>query len=199
VGRCSQRSEREEDRGPFWHDLRLRRGENTDLPEGDPRRKFKDSVVFQGNNVKNPNWENAVLADLGSSPSSIEAGRLVDSFGLRPGYEIQQSDAVQAYLQARIRGKPTWVLLPRDQWSASWKTMRRPVCRLNVALYGHPDSGTDWEHHCGQSLQKVGFRNVGEGVWPSCYFHRELDLLISVYVDDFKLAGPKKTSRQGGN
>ena len=88
---------------------------NTDLPEGDPRRKFKGRVVFQGNNVKNQNWENAVFADLGSSPSSMEAGRLVDSFGLRPGYEIQQSDAVQAYLQARIRGKPTWVLLPRDQ------------------------------------------------------------------------------------
>ena len=26
---------------------------NTDLPEGDPRRKFKGRVVFQGNKVKN--------------------------------------------------------------------------------------------------------------------------------------------------
>ena len=77
---------------------------NTDLPDGDPRRKFKGRVVFQGNNVKNPNWENAVFADLGSSPSSMEAGRLVDIFGLRPDYDIQQSDAVQAYLQAKIRG-----------------------------------------------------------------------------------------------
>ena len=39
---------------------------NTDLPAGDPRRKFKGRVVFQGNKVKNQNWENAVCADLGS-------------------------------------------------------------------------------------------------------------------------------------
>jgi len=75
--------------------------------------------------------------------------------------------------------------------------MRKPVCRLNVALYGHPDSGTDWESHCDQSLQKVAFQNVGGGAWPSCYFHKELGLLISVYVDDFKLAGPKANLEQG--
>ena len=114
--------------------------------------------MFQGNNVKNQNWENAVFADLGSSPSSMEAGRLVDAFGLRPKYEIQQPDAVQAYLQATIRGKPTWGLLPRDQWPDSWRSMKKPVCRLNVALYGHPDSGTDWEHHCDESLKRKRFR-----------------------------------------
>ena len=121
---------------------------NTDLLVGDPRRKFKGRVVFQGNNVKNQNWERAVFADLGSSPSSMEARRFVRAFGLRPNYEIQLSDAAQAYLQAKIRGKPTWILLPRDQWPDSWRSMKKPVCRLNVALYGHPDSGTDWEHHC---------------------------------------------------
>ena len=147
--------------------------------------------------MENKNWENAAFADLESSPSSMEAGRLVDIFGLRPDYDIQQSDAAQAYLQAKIRGKPTWVLLPRDQWLASWSSMRKPFCRLNVALCGHPDSGTDWEHHCDQSLQKVSFRNVGEGAWPSCYCHKDLELLISVYVDDFKLAGPKTNIEKG--
>ena len=34
----------------------------------------------------------------------MEAGRLVDIFVLRLDYDIQQSDAVQAYLQAKIRG-----------------------------------------------------------------------------------------------
>ena len=60
---------------------------NTDHPVGDPRRTFKGRVVFQGSNVKNQKWENAVFADLGSSPSSMEAGRLVGAFGLRPNYE----------------------------------------------------------------------------------------------------------------
>ena len=70
--------------------------------------------------MKNQNWENAVPADLESSPSSMEAGRLVDIFGLRIDYDIQQSDAVQAYRQAKIRRKPTWALVPRDQWLALW-------------------------------------------------------------------------------
>ena len=82
---------------------------NTDLPQGGPRRGCKGRVVFQGNNVKNQHWENAFFSDLGSSPSSMEAGRLVDAYGLRDGYAIQQSDAVQAYLRAGIRGRPTWV------------------------------------------------------------------------------------------
>ena len=97
-----------------------------------------------------------MFADLVSSPSSMEAGRIVDAFGMRHGYMIQQSDAAQAYLQAKIRGKPTWVVIPQDQWPEAWKGMKKPVCRLNVALYGHPDSGTDWEHHCKMSLAAVG-------------------------------------------
>ena len=70
---------------------------NTDLPPGDPRRKFKGRVGFQCNNGKNQNRENAVFSDLGSSPSSMEAGRLVDAYGLGSSYSIEQSDAVQAY------------------------------------------------------------------------------------------------------
>ena len=33
-------------------------------------------AVLQGNNGKNPNWENAVFAELSSSPSRMEAGDL---------------------------------------------------------------------------------------------------------------------------
>ena len=102
-----------------------------------------------------------MFADLGSSPSSMEAGRIVDASGMRQRYTIQQSDAVQAYLQAKIRGKPTWVVIPQGQWPEAWKGMKKPVCRLNVALYGHPDYGTDWEHHCNISLNAAGFSGVG--------------------------------------
>ena len=103
--------------------------ENTDLPVGDARRKFKGRVVCQGNNVKHQNWEAAVFADLGSSPASMEAGRVVDAYALREDYDAQHSDAAQAYLQAEIRGRPTWVLLPQDQWPAAWAGLRKPVCR----------------------------------------------------------------------
>ena len=38
---------------------------NSELPPGDLRRKYKYRLVFQGNNVKDQNWQNAVFKDLG--------------------------------------------------------------------------------------------------------------------------------------
>ena len=67
----------------------------------------------------------------------------------------------------------------------------RLVVRLTKALYGHPDSGTFWEDRCDKGSSKVGFKPVGP-TWPSCYFHKKLDRLLVIYVDDLKLAGPKK-------
>ena len=73
---------------------------------------------------------------------------------------------------------------------------RRPVCRLVKALYGHPDAGTMWEQHCHKAVQKVGFKPVGDE-WPSLYFHAQLKLLLVVYVDDLKLAGPSQNLKRG--
>ena len=35
----------------------------------------------------------------------MDAGRLVDSYGLHTSYSIEQSDAIQAYLQAELMGQ----------------------------------------------------------------------------------------------
>ena len=64
-------------------------------------------------------------------------------------------------------------------------------------LCGHPDSGTEWEHHCDEPLKNSGFINVGEGAWPS-YPHKRLGLWLSVCVDGFKLAGPSEAMGRGG-
>ena len=63
--------------------------------------------------------------------------------------------------------------------------------RLDKALHGHPDSGTMWKPHCDQKVQEIGFKPIGEE-WPSMYFHDELKLLLVIYVDDLKLAGPSE-------
>lgn len=83
--------------------------------------------------------------------------------------------------------------LPTDAWPPEiqyWK-FRRPVVRLDKALHGHPDSGTMWKPHCDQKVQEIGFKPIGEE-WPSMYFHDELKLLLVIYVDDLKLAGPSE-------
>ena len=68
--------------------------------------------------------------------------------------------------------------------------------RLVKALYGHPDAGTMWEQHCDKHVREVGFMPVGDE-WPSMYFEKELKLLLVIYVDDLKLAGPAQNLTKG--
>ena len=70
------------------------------------------------------------------------------------------------------------------------KGMVRPVVRLNLALYGHPDAGKFWEEKCDERCREVGFEPIPD--WPSCYYHAGWKIVMIVYVDDFKMAGPKQ-------
>ena len=62
------------------------------------------------------------------------------------------------------------------------------------ARYGHPDSGVIWERHCDQDLCDIGFVEVPS--WRSVYHHYELQVLLVVYVEDFKMAGPPQGIRE---
>ena len=52
-----------------------------------------------------------------------------------------------------------------------------------------------WEQHCEKHLFSVGFEAVRER--RSCYWHKELELFLVVYVDDFKMSGPVKNIDKG--
>ena len=123
----------------------------------------------------------------------MEAGQLVDAFGLREGSMIQQFDAAQAYLQAELRGKPVRVFRPLGQWPPTWEGIGRPISRLRVPRYGHPDRGVGWEHPCDPSLPPVGFGKVGQGVRPSCYHHKTRNFLLSECADDLNKSGQSRT------
>ena len=128
----------------------------------------------------------------------MEAGKAVDAYGSQPGYITQQNDGVQAYTQALMQGVETWVELPVDRWPKEWHGKYiRPVVLLVIALYGHPDSGGLWEQHCEAMLLLVGFIMPDPEGWPSVFFHPELKLLLVVYVDDFKMSGPKENMSKG--
>ncbi len=42
----------------------------------------------------------------------------------------------------------------------------------------------------------TGWKKLGPE-WPSMFWHPELRLLLSIYVDDFKIAGPKENLAKG--
>ena len=122
----------------------------SELPEDDPRRKMKYRVVFQGNRVVAQDLAVAQFQDLGSAPATIEAARLCIMKGMLKGNKLQQADAMQAYVQAKLGGTETWVEIPEEGWPKEWKEngapCKRPCARLIHALYGHPHSGTFWEN-----------------------------------------------------
>ena len=61
----------------------------SEFPEGDERRYFKYRVVFQGNHVKDQNWEVAMFSETASTPATLEASRIavegLKSLGLMRG------------------------------------------------------------------------------------------------------------------
>ena len=93
---------------------------SSELPKGDPRRKFKYRVVFQGNNVATQNWEVAVFQDLGSNPATMQSGKAADCYGRMGGNKTEQADAEQAYVQAELKGTETWIALPPEAWPPGW-------------------------------------------------------------------------------
>ena len=101
-----------------------------------------------------------------------------------------QADAKQAYVQAYLDTKvKTWVRLPPEYWPEDWHgKYKDPVVPLVKALYGHPDAGGMWERHAHERITRLGYQPIDQ--WNSCYFDPQRQLFLSVYVDDFKLAGP---------
>jgi len=160
-------------------------------------RKYKGRVVFRGDQVKqadNESWGayKAVFSEQGTGASHMAGAKFADLVGRLPGCKGQNSDAVSAYTQEKLGGPPTWISLPRAQWpkDGSWDHFKDPVCRLDLNLYGHPLAGFYWERRCKRIILGLGFTLVPG--WECLYIHKEKQLLLSVYVDDFKLSGPEE-------
>ena len=127
----------------------------------------------------------------------MEAAKIIEGFGSQPNFSKQQADARQAYPQALFQGVETWVRLPRSRWPKEWEGFEDPVCPLMLALYGHPDSGGIWENHCASQLEGNGWVQVLPEIWQRIFYHPDLELLLVIYVDDFKMAGPQGNLKKG--
>ena len=163
---------------------------HAELIGDDPKKIFKGRIVYRGDAIKDEFFEWALFGEVASSPSSMAASKAADFWGALPGHAVQYSDAEMAYTQADMGGDPTYVRLPKAWWPDSWHKIADPCCRMLRALYGHPDAGYYWERHCRSIIVKLGFKELEN--WPNVYFHKERQLLLVVYVDDFKMAGPFK-------
>ena len=137
----------------------------SELPPGDPRRKYKGQAVPLGNKVFNHDYQEATFAELGSAPTTLEGSRIVDAYGCVKGNASQTSDAIQAFCQAPMMVE-VWVTLQREAVADPefYYAVKNPVVRLLLALYGHPDSPTFWEDYWNGKVKLVGFNSMGDRV-----------------------------------
>ena len=167
------------------------------------RQKWKARLVVDGGNVTTTTGTRATEEDLFGSPASLEAVCLVVFVGLMLlGNIILCGDVTAAYLQARLGGAPTWLLLPSQLWPASWfdgngsPRWKRPVVRLHRAIYGLKRSGFDWAAKAQRVLLEHGWRPVLDE--QENFFWKvvigEL-LILCLYVDDLLAAGPEAVLR----
>ena len=132
----------------------------------------------------------------------MAAAKFLDAISRMPGMAGENADARGAYTQvtqAEVKellgdhpgcNAETWVRLPSNRRPKSWDKIDHPVCKLLINLYGHPLAVLIWEKYCHKRLAEIGFEKIHG--WENLFVHREKKLFLSVYVDDFKMAGSKQ-------
>jgi hypothetical protein len=162
-------------------------------------REYKARIVFAGNNIQTASGvaPHELFQEVSSAPAAMNSIRAVLAVSALRGWQVKARDAAQAYIQARIDGpgRPkTWVRLPKSWWPASWFDSKGqpkfwdPVCPLQRALYGHPESGAIWEKHLASILEDLGWVRVP--AHPRTWVHEETRALLAVYVDDLPMTAP---------
>ena len=164
-------------------------------------------VVLQGDIEKDDSGSFAVFTEQGSSASQMSAAKVMDIISRLPGCDGQAADAVSAYTLVKMEDAhkllkipksecpDIWIRLPQHKWPASWSSMEDPVVPLERNLYGHPLAGLLWERQFEKILLKHGWEKIPN--WECLFVHHQKVLLLSVYVDDIKLAGKKIWIRCG--
>ena len=162
-------------------------------PEGE--REYKARIVFAGSAIQTASGvaPHELFQEVSSAPAAMASIRVVRAVSALRGWPAKARDAAQAYIQARIDnlGRPnTWVRLPNSWRPAFWFTENGelryldPVCPLQRALYGHPESGAIWgKKHLASILEELEWERVAAhlGTWV----HKETKALLAVYMDDF--------------
>ena len=169
----------------------------SELPLGDPMRKFKGRTVFQGNNVKDEAADVALSAELGSSPANMEAGKALDAYGSMPGNRTSQGDGKQAYTQALMQGILTWIRLPRNRWPKEWIGVYKDPVVLILALYGHPDSGGLWQRHCDKESDFIHYTALN--VARLCFGIPSWSCYLVLMLMTSRCQDPRTTLMKGGN
>ena len=158
-------------------------------------------VVFTAPNAWTPSGVDprALYDEITAVPITFQGSRTLRAYAALMGFEISSRDAKSAYLQSPLQrpgGPQTWIALPKAYWDESWVgKYKRPMVRLDLSLYGHPDAGERWDEQMGGCMIKDEYIRAPQ--WPSIFKREKCGTAVGVYVDDFEMASDPKLT--GGN
>lgn len=163
--------------------------------------KWKARVVERGGTTNDETDQHVVFTEQGTSASDISQANFLDMVARLPGCDGEISDAIRVFPQVPFSDAvrlgimekeiPTWITFLKHRWPKSWfGKYKHPVVRQIKNIYGHKLGGLIWEICCEEAIYVCGFvRVIG---FECLYKHVLKGLFLTVYVDDFKMAGLKK-------
>ena len=159
--------------------------------------------MLRGDIVKDDSGSYAVFTEQGSSASQMTAAKIMDIISIQTAGLRWTSSRRSICLYPGKNGRCSQIIenskigvsrhldsSTRHKWPKSWSSMEDPVVLHERNLYGHPLAGLLWERQFEKILLKHGWEKIPN--WECLCVHREKGLLLSVYVDDIKLAGKKQ-------
>ena len=102
--------------------------------------------------------------------------RLLIALAAQSGMEIDQMDAVTAYLQATLDEDIYYYLDGFEDTSGK-------VLKLHKAMYGLKQSGRQWNSSLDAALKSFDLKKSAED--PCVYYNGDGSLIVAIYVDDF--------------
>jgi hypothetical protein len=158
--------------------------------ELDPsQHKIKARLVATGCYLKDNSGKKTEADDFPfDSPVGIQAIRLVVANALAVGHDAFFADIESAYLHSPLRGKETFVSLPKEVLPSELQTMENPVLPLRKALYGLPRSGSDFARYLREIVEKLGWKQSSMDL--NLYIKGKM--MLAIYVDDVAISGPTK-------
>ena len=159
--------------------------------ESEDLKKLKARVVFRGDNVRTAEGDYAQFQEIKVIPTTIAGININLAFGMKRGHSTTQSDVVKAYIQSDLNTLvPTYVELPWELTPEHLRHLHRPCTRLWKSLYGHPESGGHWAHRFADVISTLG--GFESKIFPSNFTIPKWGLLVTLYVDDMLVSGPRE-------
>ena len=123
---------------------------------------------------------------------AFHCSKWVDPGRTKQEEEPKMEDAPKLLKIPKSECPDIWFRLPRHKWPKSWSRMEDPVVPLEKSV-----RSSFGRTVMGKAMWECSLENGWEKVpnWECLFVNRQKGLFLSVYVDDFEMAGKKQKTQ----